>query len=52
MKNDKYAIFDALNPFFETIQEGLTGLVDGKHFSTRLRRMRFSISVTTFLVGL
>ena len=32
MKNDKYAIFDALNPFFEIVQEGLTGLVDGKHF--------------------
>src|SRR4029077_7763459 len=28
----KYAIFDALNPFFEIVQEGLTGLVDGKHF--------------------
>jgi uncharacterized protein len=28
----KYAIFDALNPFFEIIQEGLTGLVDGNHF--------------------
>ena len=32
MKNDKYAIFDALNSFFEIVQEGLTGLVDGKHF--------------------
>ena len=32
MKKDKYAIFDALNPFFEIVQEGLTGLVDGKHF--------------------
>jgi ketosteroid isomerase-like protein len=32
MKKDKYAIFDALNPFFEIVQEGLTGLVNGKHF--------------------
>ena len=32
MTKSKYAIFDALNPFFEIIQEGLTGLVDGKHF--------------------
>ena len=32
MKKDKYAIFDALNPFFEIVQEGLTGLVDRKHF--------------------
>ena len=32
MAKDKYAIFDALNPFFEIVQKGLTGLVDGKHF--------------------
>jgi len=32
MTKSKYAIFDALNPFFEIVQEGLTGLVDGKHF--------------------
>jgi len=32
MAKDKYAIFDALNPFFEIVLEGLTGLVDGKHF--------------------
>lgn len=28
----KYAIFEALNPFFEIIQKGLTGLVDGEHY--------------------
>jgi uncharacterized protein len=28
----RYANFDALDPFFEIVQEGLTGLVDGKHF--------------------
>ncbi len=32
MTKSKYAAFDALNPFFEIVQEGLTGLVDGKHF--------------------
>jgi ketosteroid isomerase-like protein len=32
MKKSEYAIFDALNPFFEIVQEGLAGLVDGKHF--------------------
>ena len=32
MTRSKYAVFDALDPFFEVIQEGLTGLVDGKHF--------------------
>ena len=32
MTKDKYTIFDALNPFFEIVQEGLAGLVDGKHF--------------------
>jgi len=32
MTKAKYAMFDALNPFFEIVLEGLTGLVDGKHF--------------------
>jgi ketosteroid isomerase-like protein len=32
MTTSKYAIFNALNPFFEIVQEGLNGLVDGKHF--------------------
>ena len=36
MKNDKYAIFDALNPFFEIVQEGLTGLVVALHLNRRL----------------
>jgi hypothetical protein len=35
MKKDKYAIFDALNPFFEIVQEGLTGFVDANISSTR-----------------
>ena len=32
MTKSKYAIFDALNPFLDIVLEGLTGLVDGKHF--------------------
>jgi uncharacterized protein len=28
----KYAGFDALDPFFEIIHQGLTALVDGEHF--------------------
>jgi uncharacterized protein len=32
MENDQYAIYDALNPFFGIVLEGLAGLVDGKHF--------------------
>jgi uncharacterized protein len=32
MTKSEYAIFDALNPFLDIVLEGLTGLVDGKHF--------------------
>ena len=32
MKKDKYASYDALNPFFGILMEGLAGLVDGEHF--------------------
>jgi uncharacterized protein len=28
----KYAGYEALNPFFEIVQQGLAGLVDGEHF--------------------
>jgi uncharacterized protein len=28
----KYAGFEALNPWFEVVQKGLAGLVDGEHF--------------------
>jgi ketosteroid isomerase-like protein len=31
-KRGKYAGYQALDPFFAIIQEGLTGLVDGEHF--------------------
>jgi len=32
MPETKYAAFGALNPLFEVIQKGLTGLVDGEHY--------------------
>ena len=32
MKNDKYAEFEALDPFFDIVLKGLQGLVDGTHF--------------------
>jgi ketosteroid isomerase-like protein len=32
MTNAQYEAFEALNPFFEVIMEGLRGLVDGDHF--------------------
>jgi uncharacterized protein len=32
MKQAKYAAFEALNPFFEVVQKGLSGLVDGEHY--------------------
>jgi uncharacterized protein len=31
-KRGKYAGYEALNPFFDVIQEGLKGLVQGEHF--------------------
>src|SRR5579863_7997822 len=31
-KRRKYVGYQALDPFFAIIQEGLTGLVEGKHF--------------------
>ena len=32
--NPKYAAFTALDPFFDIVQQGLAGLVDGDHFDT------------------
>ena len=32
MKENKYAVFEALNPFFEIVLRGLSGLVDGEHY--------------------
>ena len=32
MSKMEYAVFEALNPFFEVVQKGLSGLVDGEHY--------------------
>lgn len=32
MTKTEYEAFDALNPFFEVVMKGLSGLVDGKHY--------------------
>jgi|SRR5580704_12808921 ketosteroid isomerase-like protein len=32
MRKAKYEIFDALNPFFDVVLAGLSGLADGEHF--------------------
>jgi hypothetical protein len=32
MADPKYAAFRALDPFFNIVQQGLTGLVDGDHY--------------------
>jgi uncharacterized protein len=32
MPNSEYAAFDALDPFFEVVQEGLRRFVDGEHY--------------------
>jgi uncharacterized protein len=32
MPKTGYKVFEALDPFFEVVMEGLRGLVDGKHY--------------------
>ncbi len=32
MKKVRYAVFEALNPFFEIVLRSLGGLVDGEHY--------------------
>ena len=32
VKKPEYGFFEALNPFFEVVLRGLSGLVDGKHY--------------------
>ena len=32
MEKNEYAVFEALNPFFEIVLRGLSGLVDGEHY--------------------
>jgi ketosteroid isomerase-like protein len=32
MRKAEYAVFEALNPFFEVVLRGMSGLVDGEHY--------------------
>jgi len=32
MKKDRHAVYEAMNPFFEIVLRGLSGLVDGEHY--------------------
>jgi hypothetical protein len=32
MRKAQYEVFEALNPFFDVVMEGLRGLVDGDHY--------------------
>jgi ketosteroid isomerase-like protein len=32
MPDPEYAVFKALDPFFEVVQKGLSGFVDGEHY--------------------
>jgi uncharacterized protein len=32
VQEPQYKVFEALNPFFEVVLKGLSGLVDGKHY--------------------
>ena len=32
MPNAEYAVFNALDPFFKVVQQGLSGFVDGEHY--------------------
>ena len=32
MPKAEYAVFKALDPFFEVVQKGLSGFVDGEHY--------------------
>jgi uncharacterized protein len=32
MSRTKYAAYEALRPYFELVQKGLDGLVDGEHY--------------------
>ena len=47
----KYAAFHALDPFFEIIQKGLAGLVDGEHFFDMMAEGLVSSPFTTCPVG-
>jgi len=52
MKEAKYEDFEALNPFFEVVMEGLRGLVDGDHYFDVIARTHSSSFAITSPVGL
>jgi hypothetical protein len=52
MPTTEYAAFDALRPYFEIVQKGLSGLVDGEHYFDTIADDTFLSFSTTFPVGL
>jgi len=42
MTDPKYAAFRALDPFFDIVQQGLAGLVDGDHYFDTMPTTRCS----------
>ncbi len=52
MPTDKYAAFDALRPYFELVQKGLSGLVDGGHYFDTIADDAFLSFSMTFPVCL
>ena len=50
MKSE-YEIFEALNPFFEVVMEGLRGLVDGDYYFDTLPKTHSWSFDTVFRVG-
>jgi uncharacterized protein len=50
MPKAEYEVFEALNPFFEVVMEGLRGLVDGDHYFDTIAED--ACSDITFPVGL
>jgi ketosteroid isomerase-like protein len=41
MTKAQYEVFEALNPFFEVVMEGLRGLVDGDHYFDTIAEKAF-----------
>jgi hypothetical protein len=47
MSDPAYAVFSALDPFFDIVRQGLAGLVDGDHyFDTIASRCGVRVSVS------
>ena len=49
MPKGEHEIFEALNPFFEVVMEGLRGLVDGDYYFDT--KTHFLSSAIVFRVG-